>query len=357
MRWLKLIGILLGTFINSTIINSTIAQEIGSGLLRLTDGVSIALETYMDEGEPLVFVVTTDGRYARWKYCPAAFCQDLGHFQSEALSNCEDERKKRGIKAPCRVFAIEDTIVWDGPIRNLPKSLREDGPEESSLAGIPQTATPSTIIEDAEQEFAAITVGQSVSNPAKLGAVQIPLPGDNWIVIAKRKSLKERSGGDVLTVSLIFAQVAGNTLRKVVSATTVGARTNEFKSVQKLKACKRNNMLFRKTRLVERAYQDCWYVNHTAFFKKQKRNEYWERAFAYFEKRGISAPTEMPYVGFRMANGERWITLRYYWSAEADGILPKEYENRKNSDWYKYNIEDHPRKIAYIEKLKKWGTA
>ena len=93
MRWLKLIGILLGTFINSTIINSTIAQEIGSGPLRLTDGVSIALETYMDEGEPLVFVVTTDGRYARWKYCPAAFCQNLGHFQSEALSNCEDERK------------------------------------------------------------------------------------------------------------------------------------------------------------------------------------------------------------------------------------------------------------------------
>ncbi|HAA91265.1 MAG: hypothetical protein CMM48_02720 [Rhodospirillaceae bacterium] len=114
-------------------------------------------------------------------------------------------------------------------------------------------------------------------------------------------------------------------------------------------------MLFRKVRVNGRKFQDCWFINHSTFFKKDKKR-YWKRAFGELRERGLTIPVETPYVGIRMANGERWTTVRFYWNAESDGMTPADYKGRSKSQWHAYNIEDHPEKLAYVEKLKKWGA-
>lgn len=99
------------------------AQEIGSGPIVLSKTAKIFLEQYLDKPEPIVFVVSNNGRYAYYYHCPEAFCEDLGDYQTSAIAECEEGIAKRGIKATCRVFAIEDKIVWKGPVKNLPGSI------------------------------------------------------------------------------------------------------------------------------------------------------------------------------------------------------------------------------------------
>ncbi|HAA91266.1 MAG TPA: hypothetical protein DCS82_01305 [Rhodospirillaceae bacterium] len=230
---------LLSTFILSAFITATLGStafggEVGKGPITLSNKVKRYLERYLDEGEPGAFAITADGKYALYMFCPGAFCSDEAYIKQDTVDNCETKAEKRGITAPCRILAVGDEIVWDGPVKNLPRSLREDtGNEPEIAADTPQDSSSDNTIEKAENTFEAIEIGSKVTSPVSLGSIRVPLPGSNWVVIAKKKSLYEKNDGDVLNVSLILAQIQNDTLKKVVSMTTVGARTNPFKGLKK----------------------------------------------------------------------------------------------------------------------------
>lgn len=360
---LALIAVIISISLGSATLSQ--AAEIGKGPLTLSNKVNRVLNRYMDLSEPGALAVTTDGKYALYMFCSSAFCSGDAYVKQDAIDNCETKAQQKGINLPCRILAVDDEIVWDGPIKNLPKSLKEEedpfagwGSGSKEVGGVEAAlnpAKPEDSIEQTEKQFTSIAIGSSASSPFSLGPIQIPLPKGNWIVIAKKAARDEMTDGDVLNLSIMLAQIEGDALKKIVSASTVGARTTEFKGVKKLKACERDGFLFRETRANGGKFQDCWFVNHSALIKKEE-SPVWGRAFSFLRTRGLTIPTETPYVGFRMANGEHWVTARYYWNAESDGFEAKEYEGRSNSEWYADNIGYFPKKQSYVEKLKAWGA-
>jgi hypothetical protein len=79
----------------------------------LSPRVQAYFEQYMGESNPLMFVVSTDGRAAQYRYCPVGFdrCYPVsGAPKSELFRECE--KKSGGV--PCHVYAVGRRIVWKG---------------------------------------------------------------------------------------------------------------------------------------------------------------------------------------------------------------------------------------------------
>ncbi len=75
--------------------------------------VQAIFERYMGEINPTLFVVSTDGQYARYTYCPAyadACYPAAGATKSKALRSCEEQ--SGGVS--CKVYALGRRVVWKG---------------------------------------------------------------------------------------------------------------------------------------------------------------------------------------------------------------------------------------------------
>ena len=86
---------------------------VGSGPLTLSPDVQAYFRAYMKESSPIIFVVSTDGNMASDLSCPEAYdgCMRLSDT-SRALKNCE----KYSGGVPCKIYAKERNIVWEGAI-------------------------------------------------------------------------------------------------------------------------------------------------------------------------------------------------------------------------------------------------
>ena len=76
-------------------------------------GVQAHFEHYMEELNPGVFVVSTDGQTAHYSLCPAIadHCFEVGKgSRSQILNSCETN--SGGV--PCHVYAVGRRIVWKG---------------------------------------------------------------------------------------------------------------------------------------------------------------------------------------------------------------------------------------------------
>ena len=89
-------------------------SNVGSGPLTMSSATELHLLEYQKLPKPLAFAVSTDGRYASYRYCPDSgdycFHESSGWRTVQA---CEELSK--GV--PCKIYAIGHDIVWKiGPI-------------------------------------------------------------------------------------------------------------------------------------------------------------------------------------------------------------------------------------------------
>ena len=83
----------------------------GSGPLTLTPDIQALFIQYKKETSPVAFAVSINGRSANYRYCPDAW--DACHFensQAKAIERCQEF--SGGV--PCKIYAIERTVVWKG---------------------------------------------------------------------------------------------------------------------------------------------------------------------------------------------------------------------------------------------------
>ncbi len=113
-------------FLISNFNNYAYAKQWGRGELKLSKGTMQHLMMYMygagsptydhnkTKNKPSIFVVSEDGNWSYYEYCPYQRCLDSN--QPQAIKICEDG--SRG--SPCKVMALERRIVW----KNGNKKLR-----------------------------------------------------------------------------------------------------------------------------------------------------------------------------------------------------------------------------------------
>ncbi len=103
----KLLAIIvLGLFWSNTSI-----AGYGTGELTMSEGAVIAFQKYLKgkKGKPMRFLISEDGLYTHWWYCPYPQCATGGDTQEAKICS-------RKAKTPCHTFAVRRSIKWKNQI-------------------------------------------------------------------------------------------------------------------------------------------------------------------------------------------------------------------------------------------------
>ena len=95
---------------------STLLAGYGSGELKLTDGAVRAFHKYISDPKgspgtavPLRAVISHNGSYVHWFYCPHSNCRPSG--DKELVKICESKQNN-----PCSTFAVRRSVKWKNGI-------------------------------------------------------------------------------------------------------------------------------------------------------------------------------------------------------------------------------------------------
>ncbi|MEM1399875.1 MAG: hypothetical protein AAGF58_08335 [Pseudomonadota bacterium] len=93
-------------------------QWTGQGPVTLSSFSAAGYSDYDDIIGDKAFALTTDGRWFGYAYCTDVRCS--GNEENEAMRVCEQGAEEQGLPGgECRIFARDNTIVWDGQV-NFP---------------------------------------------------------------------------------------------------------------------------------------------------------------------------------------------------------------------------------------------
>ena len=125
IRLLK-INLIFLFFLGFQINNFALAKNtnVGMGEVKLSENSVRHLKAYSEGGiiegrraTPLVFILSSDGRWSHYYYCPYSQCR-LGGYE-EAIRICEQETKVK-----CGVFAFRRVVYWDNGINQKSNKLK-----------------------------------------------------------------------------------------------------------------------------------------------------------------------------------------------------------------------------------------
>lgn len=92
----------------------SLKSDVGTGPINLAAAVEEKFQKYLSLDEPLAFAVSTDGKRSSGSFCQQpGTCEDVDG-PGLALERCHATGGPKG--SPCKIFAIEKDIVWDGAV-------------------------------------------------------------------------------------------------------------------------------------------------------------------------------------------------------------------------------------------------
>tara|TARA_B100001741_G_scaffold306843_1_gene300872 strand:- start:292 stop:903 length:612 start_codon:yes stop_codon:yes gene_type:complete len=113
-------------FLGFQINNLALAKNtnVGMGEVKLSEHSVKNLKTYNEGGiingrraTPLVFILSSDGKWSTYYYCPYSQCR-LGGYE-KAIRACEQE-----MQIKCGVFAFRRVVYWDNGINQKSNKLK-----------------------------------------------------------------------------------------------------------------------------------------------------------------------------------------------------------------------------------------
>jgi hypothetical protein len=199
-------------------------------------------------------------------------------------------------------------------------------------------------------------IGAKVSGSFEIGQARLPLPEGEWTVLGK---MEERSYGGpsgVIIQRVFLAQFQNGALSRAVLASSneEGVRFGWKRNTN----CDRVDMHFVSAdKNYDVQNQQCWWVNHVT---TAVGNSTWKSitdAYAYMDKNNIRRPSTVVGVFYSLVRGSNFVDAIYWFNPESDGFEPPKTIDWRNNDWHKSRIVGDPKKGAYIDRLKTWGTS
>ena len=197
-------------------------------------------------------------------------------------------------------------------------------------------------------------VGKVYEGEIQLGKKSIPLPDGKWIVIANGKK------NDFFRIYLLKEHE-----NKLFSYITIDVDTPtkldaEYGYVAS-KYLKRENVhhvVVNKNK--PREAQDGWLINHLiVHFDPKKKYPILQKAADYIRSHGYIISHDMIQIYHRFTGKyvkRKYLVVSYHYNTEAEGFSPSAKRDWALSDWHILRINKDPKKVAYIEKLKKEHT-
>jgi hypothetical protein len=190
----------------------------------------------------------------------------------------------------------------------------------------------------------------------------VPLPPGEWAVLATSnifvKSNPQNAGTTYFIGKIEKGRLVGalqiNALRTPAAAPT---------GFDEFKACSNPDNLFtNKEAVAPFDHQACWVIH--SFFtppwlqwgdKGFPMENLMRAAAGDLAAKGVTYPQDL--VAVQFIRSEKWGVLNatYLFSPEQDGIQSTVVPTFRDADWFARNVQRFPEKLAYVEKLRKWG--
>jgi len=224
-------------------------------------------------------------------------------------------------------------------------------------------ATPDSAENDAirnETGLDPAMLGTLYDDSLKMNGFDIPLPGKHWIMFAHIRM----DGPKVSGMSYFLGRVVH---KRFVEGVIVQA--HRPKPGQEASPFLSSNVakfvgLYKSTECTALDTNACWLI-YGLFTDKWKqwgnRNvkmDILQRAAAGdMAAKGISYPQNLLVVQFMQASKKGYLETLYVFNPETDHIKTPEAASNMDTDWALNNISRYPEKLAYLDKLKKWGMS
>lgn len=200
----------------------------------------------------------------------------------------------------------------------------------------------------------SVRTGAAYQSAIDVGNVQVPLPDGKWLVAGSAVSLNNNR---TPIEKLFLVNEDNGVMRGAVIIDT--NRVPESYGWAYYKQCERKDVHFaKKLANYDGGEQDCYLVNHlSAYFTDQTlKDPRYAQTQDYLIKHGLKNPTHVVSADFRVADRMNFVSARYYFNPEADG-LPPAPGDWSATEWHKDRIQAFPDRKAYVEKIVAWADA
>lgn len=183
------------------------------------------------------------------------------------------------------------------------------------------------------------------------GSTQIPLPPGDWVLAGYSEPT---STNDKRLVTSYFARVENQVLTGMIRFTISAEMSDSGWSVPSF--CERKDVVFvEKLSAYDGGDIDCWGVNHRDMGWRNSTTVHSQMLYRYLTTHKLRVPPFMPYLQYYKADSTNYLNIRYFFNPDVEDINVDKTLGWPYSEWHRSYIDDHPEKVAYLERLKLWG--
>jgi len=189
---------------------------------------------------------------------------------------------------------------------------------------------------------------------------RLPLPPGSWTVLSDIRGNRP----DQTIASYFLGRIERQRLAGAIVIQSVAVKTSPASGFPAMRFCEGGNALYVVNESNEpNGSQSCWLMHNiftppwTHWDDRNVRIGQAERAAAgEMSIRGISYPQDFVAVEFHRAEKASLLNVMYLFSPEQEHINASPASTYRDSDWYAPNIARDPARVAYVGRLRDWGT-
>jgi len=206
-------------------------------------------------------------------------------------------------------------------------------------------------------------LGRTFTGSIPVDGFQLPLPPGEWAMLANGtvRNIEANATGR----AYFLGRIEHRRLMGVVDVTTLKSTAQPGTGFT-LKNCTipNPNLNYLSVQaLTPQDHQGCWMISH-AFTPMMLQ---WadrtipmpgllRAAAGDLTAKGVSVPQD--FVTVRFLRAEKWglLDVSYWFNPETDSITSNRALTYRESDWQPGSIHRFPDKLAYVERIKQWGS-
>jgi hypothetical protein len=245
----------------------------------------------------------------------------------------------------------------------MPAAVAPTPPPAAATAVTLSLATPANQSTGAGSSgIDAAMMGRTYQHELLMNGFKLPLPPGEWVALAS-SSVHVIKHPENTGMNYFLGQIEH---ARLVSAITVLALRNSAApetGFEGFLACDNpENIYSSKEEITPFGHQACWIVQ--SFFtpplqqwadKAAKLSNLYRAAAGDMAAKGVTYPQDFVAVQFFRAETWGLLDAMYLSSPEKERIDSNVVPSLRDSDWFGPHLQKYPDKVAYTEKLKKWG--
>ncbi len=287
--------------------------------------------------------------------------KSIGPGENVASYSSQVVKPPRAVADAAVTVATHQTAPVKSPPTAIATAKSSPAPVMPKTASL-SMATADTTAKPNEAGIDNAIMGRLYSGSIQVDGFKLPLPPGNWVKLATTSIKIPTATG----TGFFLAKIEHKHLVAAIKGYVLKSKDNPGAGFPEARGCSQPDSQRNFVAIEEVTPFDseaCWIVHSyyttpwQQWADRSVKNDLIDRAAAGdLTAKGVSYPQDL--VDVRFTRLEKWggMEVHYLFNPEAEGISSNTVLSYADMDWRANNIVRYPEKMAYVEKLKAWGT-